>query len=241
MLTFDIYEPDVWLYGVKVHPGEVRLSKFIIHHIKSNDVFFDIGTHHGFYTLLVHVISKGAAKIHAFEPSKIHYNILKRNIQNKKNIYINNLALYSQEGCIEFYESMLENSSVNTRFFNSVAEESGSLKFSKIKVSTLTLDRYCQRNYVIPTLLKIDVEGAEYDVLLGGEETIKYFPTIIMEICRSPLDNTNHIKAINFLLTHNYSPFKINNEGELEAITEIIPNRDIPLKDRYDNFVFMKV
>jgi hypothetical protein len=52
-----------------------------------------------------------------------------------------------------------------------------------IQVQTISLDRFCEANQVLPDFLKIDVEGAEYDVLIGGRETIgRSQPTMLIEL-----------------------------------------------------------
>lgn len=234
-------DEDLWFYGAITDLAEVKLTKFILKNIKPDDIFLDIGTHHGFYTLLVHRLLKECGTIHSFEPTKLHFNILKKNIKNKNNIHINKLALYSKEGNLQFYEHGRGSSTIDKNFFNQTNNFKHE-KFNEIKVKRTTLDQYCERLNIKPTFLKIDVEGAEFDVLLGAQQTLKkYSPTIAMEVWRSPLDYSNHIKAINFLIKNNYKPFKINSDGSTHLINQIIPNNNVPSNMTQDNFVFKKI
>lgn len=233
-------EESLWLCGLMSHPSEIRLTRFIINNMSSNNVFFDIGAHHGFYTLLAHRLINELGEIHSFEPVVPHFNYLRKNTKNKKNIFINKLALYSKEGQLTFFENMSGYSTINTTFYDK-SEVLNNEKFSEIKVTASTLDKYCQTKNIKPTFLKVDVEGAEYDVLCGAEWVLKtYSPTIIMEVWRSPYDYENHLKAINLLLNSNYRPYRINKQGVPETVNDIIPDRDIPLQEQSDNFLFMK-
>ena len=55
--------------------------------------------------------------------------------------------------------------------------------FKEVKKKQVTIDDFVQENNCIPELLKIDVEGAEIDVLLGGEKVLKkYHPQIILSV-----------------------------------------------------------
>ena len=49
---------------------------------------------------------------------------------------------------------------------------------------TTTLDAFCSARGIVPTLLKIDVEGAELMVVQGGEKTLEHTPIILMELLR---------------------------------------------------------
>ena len=54
-----------------------------------------------------------------------------------------------------------------------------------ITMESITLDGYCQRHDIAPTLLKIDVEGWEWPVLQGARETLaRHRPTIVIELFR---------------------------------------------------------
>jgi hypothetical protein len=45
------------------------------------------------------------------------------------------------------------------------------------------LDDFCKKSALRPEVLKVDVEGAEYDVLMGATETIsRYRPKLLIEL-----------------------------------------------------------
>jgi FkbM family methyltransferase len=54
---------------------------------------------------------------------------------------------------------------------------------SSVSQSSLTLDELVRANDLHPSFIKIDVEGAEYEVLLGAEKTLREFhPTLMTEL-----------------------------------------------------------
>jgi len=53
----------------------------------------------------------------------------------------------------------------------------------KIKKTTITLDTVVKKNrFPLPDLIKIDVQGAELDILRGAQETLKNCQDLILEI-----------------------------------------------------------
>jgi FkbM family methyltransferase len=230
---------DIWLCGSLLHLPEARLTKYIIQNVSAGDVVFDIGANHGFYTLLAYKLLGGHGEVHAFEPADRHFKILKENVKDRKNITINKLALHSHDGVLKFYVHGEGSSTLDVTAYEKLRMLK--YRFSETEVLATTLDRYCKDENIKPTFLKIDVEGAEYEVLVGARRILTTErPKILMEIWRSPFDYENHLRAIDFLLKNDYKPFRIDNQGLPAPITEIIPDRDISEKDQSDNFLFMK-
>jgi FkbM family methyltransferase len=130
---------------------------FLLHFLREEDSFADIGANIGSYTILAsgHI----GAKTFSFEPvpstfAHLMNNIAINHLENKVTAF--NIALGSQQGTITF------TSTLDTT--NHVATENES---DTITVSVQTLDSIYE-NHTIPTLAKIDVEGFETEVLNGG-------------------------------------------------------------------------
>ncbi len=208
------YEQDLWLGGFLNSVPEICLTKFIIKQLQPGDMFFDIGSHHGFYTLLAHKILAGKGQVHAFEPTPKHFRILKKNA-DLPGICLNECAVSNESGKLNFFQSRRSISTINKDFFKNVAvlnEE----KFKMITVPAITLDDYCDSKKICPTLIKIDVEGSEFNVLMGAVTTLKKCkPIIAMEIWGKGYDNTNHLKAVDFLAELGYRPYQITINGDL--------------------------
>lgn len=142
----------------------------------SDIVALDIGAHIGYFSMLLE--RKHKAKVYAFEPMPYNVKKIKHYFElNKvKNVKIFEMALSNQIGELVF--SNLEYSDVgNTYVNNSPIFESSR---NNIKVKTNTLDNLLSENTISnPNILKIDVEGAELDVLKGAYNLLKTCKPII--------------------------------------------------------------
>jgi len=236
---FFTHLPDgryISLFGT-LGDSEIKLIRFFIKNLERNSVFFDIGASYGFYSMLAkQLITEG--EIHAFEPTPNISDLLQKNLLNKDRIFLNQVALFNSEGVINFYENLVGKSGLNTfNVFNIKSIVNQDL-FKQIRVSTTTLDKYCL-SHSRPTFIKIDVEGAEGQVIEGAIETLKNeSPIIVMEVWRNPLNNEGHLRAIEVLKKFGYKPYSITNNGELKSKEKIEPEKDIIALD--DNFVFIK-
>lgn len=123
--------------------------------IKKEDIVLDIGANLGYFTLL----SKNAKRIICIEPLKEAIPIL------KKNIKINNL----DKKCL------ILNSAVGSKKEELLIKSEDSLNFSKIvekeckktyKIKSYPLSFFC--NKYNANMIKMDVEGYEYDILLNN-------------------------------------------------------------------------
>ena len=60
-----------------------------------------------------------------------------------------------------------------------------SSRVSSITVETDTLDNICSQNNFVPNFIKIDVEGAEHDVLNGAKHILEHANALMVEISRN--------------------------------------------------------
>ena len=119
-----------------------------------NEVVLDVGACFGAYSLLAH--NQGASKIWAFEPEKNNYNLTKLNTNNYENIQVFNKALVnSEKKFIDFYLTKGRNfanfSMIKYRGRNKITVEAEN--FTNIL------------NELKPSVIKMDCEGAEYELL----------------------------------------------------------------------------
>lgn len=197
---------------------EPHIVKEIIANTKDGDVCIDVGANIGHHTIVMSQSVGNNGKVYAYEPiPKIKEQLEKSLLLNEiKNVETLQIALSDKESAMELNicDSNIGSSSLVNKTNDS----------EKITIQTKTLDSY---NYSKVDFIKIDVEGFEYNVLLGGEKTIeKYKPTIIIEYSPAYYQKSNpsHSKEIlSFFKEHNYTIFDLeDNKKEITNIDSFI-------------------
>jgi FkbM family methyltransferase len=215
---------DIYITGGKTHDSEIRLSKFIIKNLNETDTFIDVGTHFGFFTCLAsQILSKG--KVFSFEASAETYKILKKNTENLKNVSTFHQAISNSIGELEFYEFPVLYSEYNSSEIEQYKHTAWykNNKPNKNVVKTTSLDIFIEENHLLPTIIKIDVEGAEHLVLEGLKNTLNSQNThVVMEYLSDERDNKNHTIAENIFKQYQYLPHIIQNDGSLLLCTDVV-------------------
>ena len=149
----------------------------------------DCGSNYGFYSLYVASISQ-ENQVLAFEASPKTFNSFRTNLElnNFKNIDCRNLAISEvSQKFISFYESYndWESSATHNKFKNNKI----------VKIQTTTIDQELSKkdlsNFAV--IIKLDVEGNEFNAIQGGKDTIlKYEPLITIELSRYNFNNQNY-------------------------------------------------
>lgn len=155
--------------------------KFIKQLIKPGDIVFECGTHHGLTAMLLSKWVGTEGKIVSFEINQHNAAIALKNIElnNINNVILKEQGLGSQKGSQKIFNK--SNSSVTPSNLVSL----GWLKnfiYGTNEVEITTLDDYCATQSILPTFLKIDVEGYESEVLKGATKILKTLPRLEIEI-----------------------------------------------------------
>ena len=158
--------------------------------IKEGDVVFDVGASYGAYALSA--LSDGAAMVHAFEPEPSVWADLMLNLEindwNAKCV-ATCVGLWSEAGEIDMHV-----------YAPHWPQHTISGKYKSETLDNIVRSRGVDRM----DWLKIDVEGAEMEVLMGGRESIERLkPEIIVEV-HSFLDETLLPRVSGFLMTMGY-------------------------------------
>ena len=151
--------------------------------------FLDCGSNYGFYSFYIASLSSGN-QVLAFEASSKTFNAFKANLalNNFKNIDYRNLAINEISGkFITFYESPndWESSAAHNNFKNNKA----------VTVETTTIDKELLNKNLInfAVIIKLDIEGNEFNAIQGGLNTIlKYKPLITIELSKYNLNNSTY-------------------------------------------------
>lgn len=157
-------------------------------------VIFDVGAHIGLSSLPFAKMVGSKGKVIAFEPNPANRERLLLNLERNPKlasaITIESLALSNVNGTQDFlFTENIEDgtssgsflSGAHTLMKRTVYEEE--LRFQKMKVTTQTLEKYCKAKSIVPDIIKIDVEGAEYLVIEGAKTILrKHKPTLFIEL-----------------------------------------------------------
>lgn len=168
--------------------------------------FFDIGAFNGIYSYILAPKAKNDF-FASFEPDTRFLDFIKYALENLSRTYGN---IYHQ--IISTPVGNGENVSYNLPNLGPNGEVGNPCFFgdsnSKNGTKTITIDQYVNDTNIIPNIIKIDVEGAELNVLNGCKETLsKHKPKIILEIHNDYLRknfNTEPAEVINFIEKFNY-------------------------------------
>jgi FkbM family methyltransferase len=149
---------------------EREQSSLFLRHIRPGQQVLDIGAAAGYYTLLAARLVGPAGSVVAFEPHPNNLRYLRGHVrQNRlKQVRVLDLAIADQHGTAHFGGG----SGTGT----SRLQEQG-----EFEVAVRRLDDLAEEHGLAPQHIKIDVEGAELEVLRGGEQLIrKHRPTIFL-------------------------------------------------------------
>ena len=141
---------------------EFEEMAFVMHFLRSNELFADVGANVGAFTVLAAGVA-GARAI-AFEPSPDTFKMLMRNIRLnglQDRVKAIHAAVGRREGMVQF--------SFGLGTENHVATDAAS--DGSVAVKMTTLDKELAGNP--PALLKVDVEGFETEVFAGAVNTLK--------------------------------------------------------------------
>lgn len=190
---------------------EEGLTRMILEYLKPGMAFFDIGSHFGYYTLLGSVLVGNEGRVYSFEPVPSTFNILKANVSNKDNVFLNNCAVLFEKKKVLINDYGIKYSALNSIYNARLPQDILlKLKTKEYKVESISIDDYVKHNAIIPNFIKIDVESSEYEVLLGMEKTIaKFHPIISIEVGDMGVKGVSTSKdLINFLVNKNYQPYE---------------------------------
>ena len=183
--------------------------------LKKGDILFDVGANVGLYTLLGSRLVGDTGKVFAFEPLVSNISYLHRHIKiNKiKNVIIVPCACSDSLAIATFFHG--PNNAVghieNATGFNKANETAVVYTDETTIIPTLTLDAVADKLGITPTILKIDVEGAELGVLQGAKGIISNNkPVIYLSVHSDELRTT----CLAYLSNFNYKFEALNEHSE---------------------------
>ncbi len=218
VLRRDKFCMDTW--GVIGGGTDILTTKFFIDTIRKGVTVIDGGAYIGWYTLLAAELTGSTGSVHAFEPTARTLPVLRRNIAGRKNIFLNNAALYKQSGQIEFYDF-----GKGLGYANAVVSEAKPLPGKRgenhgqhLLVQGVSLDNYCAKVGITPDFIKLDLEGGEYDALLGAQAVLKSKqPIVVIEVSQTEIQSGEYNRIADFLRVHGYEAYRMFADKDFNA------------------------
>lgn len=199
--------------------------------VNSGMTFFDVGANLGDYSILCSQRVGNSGKVYSFEPTSNTFKNLVRRLEENKchNVYAHQKVVFSANQSIEFNEFPDEYSVWNSIGIPRMPDPNNSREYVPIVrtevLEAITLDSFCQENNIqFIDYLKIDVEGAESDVLLGATDLLRNqsIRFIQFEISQKMLEglNRNAQTVFDLLIQNAYECHRIQGNGEIgEQVT----------------------
>lgn len=161
---------------------ESAIHQVLEKYLKFGDVFVDIGANFGLHTLYAAKLVGEEGQVFAFEPVPSNLKLLYRNITlskvDKQVRVIPNAVSNGSEAFLEFYvppDEVAVTASLRPTQHDSDTQV--------VQVANVRLDDYWQDINLPIRMIKIDVEGAELDVLHGAEKLLSQWqPILVIEV-----------------------------------------------------------
>jgi FkbM family methyltransferase len=158
---------------------EQKLAKLVSDAVKVGDVCYDVGAYRGFFSGVFALA--GARTVVAFEPFLENCVQLKRLSAANPGLplHIEPIAVGGNDGEADF--RVMSDSSMGKLSSSTFQPSAESWQAARVRVQTLDslmkLDKY-----PAPDIVKLDVEGAEVDVIRGARELLQvHHPSLFIE------------------------------------------------------------
>lgn len=177
---------------------EPETFRFFRENVKNGDTVLDIGGHIGLFAVVTARLVGPSGKVFSFEPTPFTRSVLQEVVDLNgcgEIVEVRGEAVSSKCGETVFYDTGDEISNANSLVRSELTRR-------EIPIRLVSVDDFVRERGLDVDCLKIDVEGAELDVLIGAKETF----TIQRPVARLGL----------------HPPFILQNGQTLEQIWELL-------------------
>jgi FkbM family methyltransferase len=218
-LPFDSkFGTEIFLKRDKLDWGS---EKILVEFLDQNKAFIDAGANIGYYSLLA---IRSSACVYAFEPDPRVLKVLRKNLEPFENAFAIDKALYSKPGSMQF--SLSSAPEMNSLIDRVDGQE-------KISVQVDTLDAFMKENSdVNVSAIKTDVEGVDFEVLLGARNLIERDQPLILSELYPSRKVLNFCGSIGFQVFAFVRPKSVDDyrsETRFEKILERPKNKRVKM------------
>ncbi|HEY1270534.1 MAG TPA: FkbM family methyltransferase [Terriglobales bacterium] len=164
--------------GYLIGTFEPHLQRAIKEYVTAGDTVYDIGANVGYASLSLAKRVGPEGYVFAFEPLPANVKALRQNIEVNRLTNVRILEVAVSDKCGEASIRVAENDAMA-----SLVWHRDNPSAAKMMIRTMAIDDFVETSQIpVPKFVKIDVEGAEGQVLLGMRHTlVKARPVVFLE------------------------------------------------------------
>jgi FkbM family methyltransferase len=192
-----------WFHG---RNRERAFMERIAELVGEGDVAIDIGGHIGYLALHLRGLVGPEGRVIVFEPGANNLPYIQANCAAYPNIEIVTAACSEDDGEAEFWVEDLtgqNNSLLNNykTFDDNKRRAFSGATTQAVKVKTLRLDGFLKERGLKPDFIKIDVEGAELQVLRGAEACLRaHKPKLMVEVTENKAEVETLLRGLGYAI-----------------------------------------
>jgi FkbM family methyltransferase len=219
----EVISQQIYTYGL----FDEIVTGMVLRAVRQGDVVVDIGAHFGYFTLLFAHLVGEAGRVVSLEPTPSTFSVLQKNTAMLKTVTPLNMAAGCTSGRLEMSDFGLTYSAWNTLSALSRMPEVLAKPKARVEVAVIRLDDWCERESIQPTVIKIDAENFEEEVVSGLVRTIEGSrPLVLMET-----GSEGAIRASRVLFDLDYRLMVSDQPGVLKLQKDCIDEALIQNKD----------
>jgi len=206
-----------------IYYGFKEISRIKLYSLVSpGNTILDIGANIGVTTLNFAKIVGVSGKVYSFEPDPVNLISLQKNIKlnSFNNIILNKIGLGNNTGKFKIHTM-----DVNNKGMNRIIEITDNNEIGH-EINVTTIDTYVTENKLQKIdVIKIDVEGFEYNVLQGAYNTLKRFhPKLFVELDNRLLTDQGKSakELIEYLINLEYNIFHAETNEKITVNSNFI-------------------
>lgn|SRR3989338_220287 len=184
----------------------------LAHLVKNNMVVYDIGANCGLISILLSRLVGRSGRVYSFEPVPYLYEEIRLNasLNHIHNINIIAKAVSDTLGLKDFI--LAENPCQSH-----ILDAGEAVVSNSLRIDTTTLDHFIFSEKNLPAqVVKIDVEGAEAQVLQGAGRLLEKYRPIILSEMHSP---SQDVLVGRILMQYNYAAYRLDDNAFVEDLS----------------------
>jgi FkbM family methyltransferase len=208
--TEDVVGRHIFKRGVH----EPDLSKWLLENVafEHGDVVFDIGANIGWYALLLDRTVPHGVEIFAFEPDAANFALLQENLRlnQARSVVPVNRAVGADAATRTLYRYANKNLGRHSLLPLNDGEQ--------VPVEVTSLDGFVEERSLqnrVPRLIKVDVEGYEFQVLAGATSVLRACDTVLAEYSPGLMQQAGEDprRLLDLLHAAGFQPYLVDENG----------------------------